>query len=833
MKWAVESRRSWQSCWSGASVSARSARATLACAGALMLMGPAYAQEFDRRELSAPPGAEQSEFGFAAAIDANILVLGAPGADLRDGDATFTDAGAIYIYERVDGAWTLRQRIDSPVPVIDQRFGHAVDVDRTRIVVGAPGHAIARGFEPDGTVFEDLPVPGAAYTYVNGPNGWVLEAELATDVTGAEGWSFGAAVGVADDSILVGAPDGERVVPFNRVDDAWEGQWPIDGPYAGRSTGFGSSISIDGREAFVGAPGAEGAGGVERQGSVSYLTGYDPSYWVRVATFTGPRQAGAEFGTTIAFSQGRLAVGSPREDGVGGEFDAGRVRIYEKQFITRPLFKEVAVIDGSNVTAGARFGALVALQGDSLAIASGDESAPSLFRRAEGVWTPVASLAGPTPLRATAVAIDQQSVVIGSAAADAALLFGGVNEGPARFEYLYDARSPIASGQTNDVSVRPLGGEAPVTVDLVSGEFPVVGTIDQETLSVRGATKPEGRYEYTVAATDGIGRRIERTFVVEVVESPRTPEFFALDGVLGRGYEGGIRFGSTPRLSGKLRVLTGGPPPGTELLGDSGSYFTGIPSDVGRSDYVVRFEHSDGRVSDDVPVTITVRPLVDLSRTGRSRERVRIGAGSDGEVLRIVELLAGSALDVSLSGPGAETVSVSMTTTGDVIGLSQDTVDLKDFVSTAPGALRVQYVTPTTARYFIRLSADQPIADELRLSIRARAPRRYTGTIHVSQDVDPVVFFDAPARARVLISARTERGSAARMRLDAVRNRNGVLVKRKRSRFGKRVRANFRVSPEDAGESWFILESANDASGVIRYQVRVRAGRGYRFDFIR
>ncbi len=158
-------------------------------------------------------------FGGTVALEGHTLVVGAPfddsDADGVDGDPTgggAPNAGAAYVFERVDGVWVEQAYLKAFPSVEDAYFGSAVDVDGDAVVVGAD--------------FENL-VSGAVYTYRRddagtpgdrSDDGWLAEQRL-TEPPGGTGnpGSFGYSVAVDDDTLLVGAP----CIDYNFGGDAY------------------------------------------------------------------------------------------------------------------------------------------------------------------------------------------------------------------------------------------------------------------------------------------------------------------------------------------------------------------------------------------------------------------------------------------------------------------------------------------------------------------------------------------------------------------------------------------------------------------------------------
>ncbi len=126
-------------------------------------------------------------FGSSLARQGNWLVVGAIG-DYQ----TASNAGAVYVFERVGTTWVERQKLLANDGTVSARFGNSVAIDGNYIVVGASngnGKATQSGaayvFELDGT--------------------WKFAGKLIASA-GVTGDRFGTCVAVSGDQVAVGAP---------------------------------------------------------------------------------------------------------------------------------------------------------------------------------------------------------------------------------------------------------------------------------------------------------------------------------------------------------------------------------------------------------------------------------------------------------------------------------------------------------------------------------------------------------------------------------------------------------------------------------------------------
>lgn len=130
-------------------------------------------------------------FGFAVAMDAQWLVVSAPGDD----DAA-VNAGAVWVYRLTAGAYVFAEKIlpeGDAADVTEAGFGQAIDVANGVLIVGASRSDLA------------APDAGAVFKYALGAKGSTLIDTLLPPAT-ATGAAFGFSVATDGNAIVVGAP---------------------------------------------------------------------------------------------------------------------------------------------------------------------------------------------------------------------------------------------------------------------------------------------------------------------------------------------------------------------------------------------------------------------------------------------------------------------------------------------------------------------------------------------------------------------------------------------------------------------------------------------------
>lgn len=146
-------------------------------------------------------------FGTAVAIKGNYAVVTAIDQDWDSaGGNSITSAGAVYVFERVNGEWGYTKKLTPPntnnARVADDVFGTSVSIDGTTIVVGAPEQ------DWDSVGGNSLARAGAAYVFERNNGEWGYIKKLTppnTNNARAIVDRFGYSVSISGDYLLIGA----------------------------------------------------------------------------------------------------------------------------------------------------------------------------------------------------------------------------------------------------------------------------------------------------------------------------------------------------------------------------------------------------------------------------------------------------------------------------------------------------------------------------------------------------------------------------------------------------------------------------------------------------
>ena len=219
----------------------------------------------EKAKLTVSDGFRNDNFGFSVSIDGNYALVGNAPSWLTLEVAPENRGCAAYLFERdSSGHWSQKMKlVDSDGYAFDW-FGQSVSLDGDYALVGASGAVVDEKSNDGG---------GAAYIFERDTSGnWSQKAKLvASDWRVGDG--FGTSVSLNGNYALIGAigKDGKgnngddayirtnigAAYIFERVSGVWTEKaklMPSDGYEGDR---FGSSVSLDGDYALVGADSAE------------------------------------------------------------------------------------------------------------------------------------------------------------------------------------------------------------------------------------------------------------------------------------------------------------------------------------------------------------------------------------------------------------------------------------------------------------------------------------------------------------------------------------------------------------------------------------------------
>lgn len=298
----------------------------------------------------------------------------------RIADTAGADSGGAYVFENLPGGWTEQATLIGADTQAGDAFGLSVGLSGNRAIVGAP-------FDDDSGTGS-----GAAYIFVRTGSSWTQEAKFGA-FDGAALDQFGTTVTINGDTAAVGAPgddDGGQASGSAYVYRLQAGVWQFEAKLVANDpaadAALGGGIDLLGDELVVGAPGDQD--GQTNSGSAYIFT--------RVGSVWSPAQklyglggsSGAKFGQSLALTANRLAIGAPGEHTAGS--GAGAAYLYERSGSSWTNAIQVLAPDGA---ASDAFGTGLDVDGAVLVVGSpnADAGAPNggavyVFSYRSGAW---------------------------------------------------------------------------------------------------------------------------------------------------------------------------------------------------------------------------------------------------------------------------------------------------------------------------------------------------------------------------------------------------------------------------------------------------------------
>jgi uncharacterized repeat protein (TIGR02543 family) len=319
----------------------------------------------DIAQILASDGAADDYFGYSVSISGDYAIVGAH----YDDDNGFA-SGSAYIFRRTGtNSWDAGTKITAADNAAGDGFGNSVSISGDYAIVGA------RSDDDNGSN------SGSAYIFRRtGTNSW----DAGTKITASDGAAddrFGASVSISGDYAIVGARgdddngsnSGSAYIFRRTGTNSWDAGTkiiPSDGS-ASEFDYFGSSVSISGDYAIVGAYGdASGSGSAyifQRTGPTgtnSWDAGTNITPWFV--------SIGSEFGSSVSISGDYAIVGAQNDDDNGT--DSGSAYIFQRTGPTGINSWDAGTkITASDGAPDDRFGVSVSISGDYAIVGAWDD----------------------------------------------------------------------------------------------------------------------------------------------------------------------------------------------------------------------------------------------------------------------------------------------------------------------------------------------------------------------------------------------------------------------------------------------------------------------------
>ena len=295
----------------------------------------------EEEELVAGDGADSDHFGLSVAITNEYAIVGTP----LDDDMG-EDTGSVYIFRFEGGNWIQEAKLKPHGDTIKWcYFGYSISISGDYLVVGSRRESWAGG---------------AIYIF-QGVNGkWEEQAKLISS-DWARGDNLGYSVSISGDYAIAGAPchannKGSAYI-FKRDGDKWKEQAILVADDGEADDWFGTSVSISGNHAIVGANGDKDKG--DWSGS-AYIFYNDSTSWKQQAKLVSSDLAtGDAFGAHTCISGDYALVGATAKKG-----NTGAAYSFERN---GTFWEERAKITLDNASSN-MFGYAISISGDNAII---------------------------------------------------------------------------------------------------------------------------------------------------------------------------------------------------------------------------------------------------------------------------------------------------------------------------------------------------------------------------------------------------------------------------------------------------------------------------------
>ena len=405
-----------------------------------------------------PAGQAGDQFGISTSVSGNTAVVGS----FLDDHAGGVDAGSAYVFVRTGTTWSLQAKLFAADAAAGDEFGISVSVSGDTVVVGA--HRDDTGAGADA---------GSAYVFVRSGTTWTQQQKLAPPDAGA-GDRFGGSVSLSGNTAVVGArlddtganTDSGSAYVFLRSGTTWSQQQKLLASDAAAGDLFGAAVSLGTDTVVVGSPfGNNGAG---QDAGAAYVFLRSGTTWAQQQKLTAAdAELSDNFGSSVSLSGNTAVVGAPFDNTAGG-VDAGSTYVFVRSGITWSQQQKLTASDGSP---GDVFGSSVSVFGNTAVVGAPSASSPIpdtgavyAFLRSGAAWAQHQKLLAPDGSSGDefgrAVFLSGSTAAFGAPLDDTAVPpgGGGVDAGSAHifFETLTDLGVTKTDGQTTAVPGLPL-----------------------------------------------------------------------------------------------------------------------------------------------------------------------------------------------------------------------------------------------------------------------------------------------------------------------------------------------------------------------------------------
>ena len=267
--------------------------------------------------------------------------------------------GAAYVFRRTEGTWDEEQELMASDHVVSDYFGTSVSIAADYAIVGAPNN------DDNGSN------SGSAYIFERSGSTWTQVAKL-TASDGEAGDGFGTSVSISGNYAIVGAPFDDNLAGTNagsvyfyrRVAGTWEDEQKLFDPSGDDGDAYGWAVDIYGKTAIIGAYGHDSDSG-DDVGSAVIAKYWNDTWLPSDYLMASDRAASDSFGYSVSISAIYVIVGAFNGDGVVDDSGAAYVFVQTSGDDTTYLseWEQMAKLIASDGAGYDRFGVSVSISG--------------------------------------------------------------------------------------------------------------------------------------------------------------------------------------------------------------------------------------------------------------------------------------------------------------------------------------------------------------------------------------------------------------------------------------------------------------------------------------
>ena len=239
-------------------------------------------------KLNASDGVAGDRFGKSVAVSGDTALIGAYKDDGK---------GSAYVFTRTGTTWTQQAKLFDSAGAAQDDFGKSVSLDGNYALIGAPQNG-----QPN--------IKGSAYIFNRAGTTWSQQAKL---IVNTPEDTFGYSVSLHSDTALIGDVLSRYVFVFTRTGTTWTLKtWLNAWDNPSKQRFFGASVSFDGVTALIGATQDDVNGAFS--GS-AYTWTWNGTSWNKQQKFLAfDGAANDQFGTSVSIDGDTAFIGAPGDD---------------------------------------------------------------------------------------------------------------------------------------------------------------------------------------------------------------------------------------------------------------------------------------------------------------------------------------------------------------------------------------------------------------------------------------------------------------------------------------------------------------------------------------